>query len=86
MVVMCLPNLVIPQTIKVLLYVVCTQLSLEEEVQGLVGEKVPAGDDLGQEGGQLTHLALQTGHTHQRPQRKRRYGCVRVKLLNKTYC
>ena len=34
MVVMCLPNLVIPQTIKVLLYVVCTQLSLEEQVQG----------------------------------------------------
>ena len=60
MVVMCLPNLVIPQTIKVLLYVVCTQLSLEEQVQGLVGEQVPAGDDLGQEGGQLTQLTLQT--------------------------
>ena len=64
MVVMCLPNLVIPQTIKVLLYVVRTQLSLEEQVQGLVGEQVLAGDDLGQEGGQLTQLALQTGHPH----------------------
>ena len=64
MVVMCLPNLVIPQTIKVLLYVVRTQLSLEEQVQGLVGEQVPAADDLGQEGGQLSQLALQTGHPH----------------------
>ena len=53
MVVLCLPYQVISQTIQVLLYVVCAQLSLEEQVQRLVGEQVPAGDYLGQEGGQL---------------------------------